>query len=152
MRRYKRILVASDLSRASRGAFAASLMFARTMGGELIILHVMVPVAARVPAEFLPAGALDHLEDDNRRWCERRMTRLAATVRRLGVPATVVLLSGEPADEIIRAVGQYHADLLVVGTNARRGVSKIVLGSVAARALKTAPCPVITVREARAGA
>jgi nucleotide-binding universal stress UspA family protein len=123
-------------------------MFARTTGGELIILHVIPPISAQVPLEFLPRGDLDHVEADIRRWAEQRLLRLTVAAEKFGVRATTVILSGDPADEIIRAIGIYRADLLVVGTNARRGVAKLVLGSVAARALTTAPCPVVTVRGA----
>jgi nucleotide-binding universal stress UspA family protein len=57
-----------------------------------------------------------------------------------------MLVAGEPAHQIVRAARTYRADLLVVGTHARRGITKMMLGSVANRVLLRAPCPVVTVR------
>jgi nucleotide-binding universal stress UspA family protein len=56
--------------------------------------------------------------------------------------------TGVPADEIVRAAEQAQTDLLVLGTHGRTGVARLVLGSVAARVVATAACPVLTVRAA----
>jgi len=53
---------------------------------------------------------------------------------------------GSPAEEILRLAGEAHADLIVLGTHGRRGLSHFLLGSVAERVLRQAPCPVLTVR------
>jgi nucleotide-binding universal stress UspA family protein len=56
------------------------------------------------------------------------------------------MVTGDPALQIVRAARSMRADLIVMGTHGRRGVSKFFLGSVAERVIATAPCPVLTVR------
>jgi universal stress protein A len=148
VRRFQRILVASDLSRASRGAFKTAMLFAKATGGELTVLHVVVPLQPPVPARFMPPGVLQRIDADTTRWAEAQMTRLAAAARKSGARIKTVVLHGDPAREILRAVRSYRIDLLVVGTHARRGVARMILGSVAATVLMKAPCPVVTVRSA----
>ena len=60
--------------------------------------------------------------------------------------ATALLLDGAPHEQIGRAVRRVRADLLVIGTHGRSGLSKVLLGSVAERVIRVAPCPVLTVR------
>jgi nucleotide-binding universal stress UspA family protein len=56
------------------------------------------------------------------------------------------LLAGPPAKEIVRVARSVGADLVIVGTHGRRGVRRLVLGSVAEEVLRSAPCPVLVVR------
>lgn len=91
------------------------------------------------------AAALDHLEE----LCRRR---LEAYADRRGAPAPLKRMSthfryGTPAKEIVQAAADFHADLVVVGTHGRTGLKRLVLGSVAEKVLRTAPCQVLVVRE-----
>jgi nucleotide-binding universal stress UspA family protein len=63
-----------------------------------------------------------------------------------GVRATGLLLDGAPHDQIPRAARRNRADLIVIGTHGRTGLSKVLLGSVAERVIRSATCPVLTVR------
>jgi nucleotide-binding universal stress UspA family protein len=146
MRRFKRIMVASDLSKVSRGAFNTAIEFAASRGAELFIVHVIAPISPLVPEQFIQPGILETIEADARRWAERQLQRLAAAARKSDIRVKALLLSGDPADQIIRAARAHHTDLIVVGTHGRRGFSKMMLGSVAEHVLRTAPCPVVTVR------
>jgi nucleotide-binding universal stress UspA family protein len=150
MRRFRRIMVASDLSKVSRGALNTGIAFAQSNGAELIIVHVVAPISLRVPTQFIQPGILETIETDARTWGEKQLARLATAARKSGVGVKVLLLSGDPADQIIRASRKHRADLIVVGTHGRRGFSKMMLGSVAERVLRTAPCPVVTVRSHKA--
>jgi universal stress protein A len=60
--------------------------------------------------------------------------------------ARVLLLHGSPAREIIRAAAAENVDLVIVGTHGRGAIVHLLLGSVAERVVRTAPCPVLTVR------
>jgi nucleotide-binding universal stress UspA family protein len=146
MRRFKRILVASDLSPASKGAHATAVLFAKETRSEMLFLHVVEPLPPTVPTELIQPEVLERMETENRQRAERQIARLAAAARRSGVKAKTILVAGEPAHQIVRAARTYRADLLVVGTHARRGITKMMLGSVANRVLLRAPCPVVTVR------
>ena len=63
-----------------------------------------------------------------------------------GVKARSLLLEGAAADQIVRAARKHHADVIVMGTHGRSGLSRFLLGSVAQRVLPLAPCAVLTVR------
>jgi len=149
MRRFKRIMVASDLLTVSRGAFNTAIEFAKSRGAELVLVHVIAPISPLVPEQFIQPGILEIIELDARKWAEKQLARLAAAAGKSGVRVKVLLLSGEPADQIIRAARTQRADLIVVGTHGRRGFSQVMLGSVAERVLRTARCPVVTVRSQR---
>ena len=103
MRRFKRIMVASDLSKVSRGAFNTAIEFATPRGAELFIVHVIAPISPLVPEQFIQPGILETIEADARRWAERQLQRLAAAARKSDIRVKALLLSGDPADQIIRA-------------------------------------------------
>jgi nucleotide-binding universal stress UspA family protein len=68
--------------------------------------------------------------------------------RKEGVDARALLVTGFADEAIVAAAKQQGADLIVMGTHGRRGAARLFLGSVAARVISTAPCPVMTVRSA----
>ena len=76
-----------------------------------------------------------------------RLEALRRRADRAGVPARTELLAGSPQDALAEAAERAHAIMLVLGTSGRTGVSRLVMGSVAARLVCTAPCPVLTVRQ-----
>ena len=63
------------------------------------------------------------------------------------VPVERRLLAGDPADAIIRLAESEHIDLIVMGTHGRRGLSRLLMGSVAESVVRVAPCPVLTVKQ-----
>jgi nucleotide-binding universal stress UspA family protein len=69
-----------------------------------------------------------------------------------GEDAEVHVSEGLPTDAICRVASRLHADLIVMGTHGREGLSHLLLGSVAERTLRRAPCPVLTVRAPAAAA
>jgi nucleotide-binding universal stress UspA family protein len=76
----------------------------------------------------------------------KQLDALAAEVRGRHPGAQTSLREGLPVDEILRAAKEASADLIVLGTHGRTGLPHVVLGSVAERVVRAAPCPVLTVR------
>lgn len=74
------------------------------------------------------------------------MEGLLKRARGAGVKAKSIIVTGTPADLIVRTARSRRADLIVMGTHGRSGLSRFLLGSVAARIITMAPCPVLTVR------
>ncbi|MBI2015439.1 MAG: universal stress protein [Candidatus Rokubacteria bacterium] len=146
MRRFRRILHATDFSTASAPAFAEALALARQERAELRLVHVMTPPALFLEDSYLSARTFREMQSRARRAVEDRLARLRARARRAGVRAGADVREGVPADEIIRAARRRRADLIVVGTHGRSGFARAVLGSVAARVVTLARCPVLTVR------
>lgn len=146
MARFRRILCASDFSKTSGRALAFAIDVAKANQARLVILYVFVPIVPVVPGRYIDLSTWARVDTETRRWVERQLARLADRARKAGVRAAALIVTGDPAQRIIRAARSKRADLIVIGTHGRRGLSKFVLGSVAERVIATAPCPVMTVR------
>lgn len=149
MKPIKRILIATDFSDCSREAVDYALSWAESLGAELHIVHVF-----ERPAYFEVGVShslqLRHNVDEWIREVKHEATRqLDALVqeakgRRPGVHGA--LREGPTVDEILKAAEETSADLIVIGTHGRTGLPHVLLGSVAERVVRSAPCPVLTVR------
>jgi nucleotide-binding universal stress UspA family protein len=95
---------------------------------------------------FVPLGTYEAIDRSARQHAKKQLTALVARARRAGVRATALLLDGAPHEQILRAARRARADLIVIGTHGRSGLSKVLLGSVAERVIRLAPGPVLTVR------
>jgi nucleotide-binding universal stress UspA family protein len=125
-------------------AFRVALAWARAEGADLRLVHVWSHALGYVRDAALRARLRASFHDRAR----RRLDRLAAEARRAGGRVDTAVLEGAAAHEIVRAATSMKADLIVLGTHGRTGVARLLLGSVAARVVATAPCPVLTVRRA----
>ena len=146
MGHFRRIVCASDFSSASRRAFRTAVGMAKANRAALTIAHVIAPIGPLVPEQYIDSATLDRVNAQARGWGNQQLAKLAARAKATGVRAASLLLEGDPAQQIVRAAKSKRADLIVVGTHGRRGLSKFFLGSVAERVVATAPCPVVTVR------
>jgi universal stress protein A len=144
--RSQTILHPTDFSPASRGAFRQAVKLARATGGRLLLVHVLAaPVV--LPEAYLSPKVYDDLERSIRDDARRRLDRLLTRARGAGARVTGQLLAGTPLHEpIVRAARRARAGMIVMGTQGRGGLGRLVLGSVASRVLATAACPVLTVR------
>jgi universal stress protein A len=127
------------------------VQFGRTVGGglraQVHLLHVLEePFATAAPYEF-------HLPDPaarrEQRYSEARakLASLADQLRIRNVEVTTEVRSGKAAEEIIEAATDYGADLVVIGPRRKRGLQRLLNGSVTEDVLRHAPCPVLIVRE-----
>ena len=146
MTRIRRILCASDFSKTSGKALMSAIDLAKANRARLTIVHAHVPIVPLVPEQYLEASTWDRVDTETRRWAERQVEKLVEKARKRGVHASAMMVTGDPAQQIVRMARSKRADLIVVGTHGRRGFSKFFLGSVAERVIATAPCPVMTVR------
>lgn len=146
MKRIRRVLYASDLSPASRPAFARAVALAKTDGAVLTIAHVMVPVVPVIGSGYVSRRLERDLARQARAHAQKGIGQLVTKAKTSGARATGLVLEGTPADRIVRAARTRGADVIVMGTHGRRAVAKFLLGSVAGRVVATAPCPVLTVR------
>jgi nucleotide-binding universal stress UspA family protein len=113
---------------------------------EVLVVHVL-PVLPLMPNGFVAPNVYDQLERAQRASGKTQLDRLVQAARAMGVAASGRLLEpGGPADRIVRIARSRRADVIVMGTHGRTGITRAVIGSVAARVIAAAPCPVITVR------
>ena len=110
-----------------------------------MILHVMTPPSPFIDEGAPPSSYLELLALA-RRAAKRRLAAVLTRVRRERVRARSIFAEGLPADEILRAARRARADLIVMGTHGRAGLSRVFMGSVAERVVRESPCAVLTVR------
>jgi nucleotide-binding universal stress UspA family protein len=148
MKAFRRILHATDFSSASRPALARAIALARQSRAMLWVVHVRPPVVVPAGGDFsfaLP-GTYEAIDRGARQYARKQLTALVSRAQKAGVRATALLLDGGPYEQIPRAARRLRADLIVIGTHGRTGLSKAFLGSVAERLIRLAPCPILTVR------
>lgn len=133
---FNRILVPTDFSRASDAALAHARMLAGSTGATVHLLHV-------VDNSFLATVLADPRDYESAAY-EKLQQRLSGES-----PGGILVVerSEAPADPITRYARAHHIDLIVMGTHGRGRVAHLLLGSVAEKVARTAPCPVLTMRE-----
>jgi nucleotide-binding universal stress UspA family protein len=136
---FKTILFATDFSPTSAVAFKVAGALARDYRARVIALHVIEPVRVG----FSEYGSYVGPEEDKGLAME--------SLRAIDAPSPRVtleyrLLEGDPATVIVETAAETGADLIVLGTHGRTGLSRLVMGSVAEEVLRRAPCPVLTIR------
>ena len=144
MKTHGPIVFATDFSPASRAAFRVAVDAARRRQVALVIAHV-APSPNLVIVGGRASGPYRALADSIRRHAERRLRRLVQRARTHDVMARAILLEGVPSEAVVTAAHREGAQLVVIGTHGRTGFRRLMLGSVAARVVALAACPVLTV-------
>jgi nucleotide-binding universal stress UspA family protein len=147
---FKRILVPVDGSPASQNALALAAGLARSSGGQLRLVHVLEDVTYL--AGYDPTGAsAGELFRVMRESGARILGQAQAAAAAAQVPADTVLVddAGKRLENAVADIAtEWRAELIVVGTHGRRGVSRLMLGSGAEQIIRTAPVPVLVARQA----
>ena len=145
--RIERILQPVDLADPKFTAIDYAKDFADRSGAVLYLLHVVPTDEPHLLREIYEPweGGGANIESAQR-VAHRRLEEIAAG--RLGdsVRHRLLVVVGDPADEIVRAAETLSADLIVLATHGRSGVRHLLLGSVAEKVVRRATCPVLTVR------
>ncbi len=139
--RFERILVATDFSPAAERAIGWALTLARTASRpEIVVVHVRsLPREIEALAVYGTEKILEQMQAHAHRELDRIRTALEAK----GIAARTLLVDGVPETAILEVASRESADAIVLGTHGRTGLSHVVLGSVAERVLRLAPCPVL---------
>lgn len=139
----KHILVPTDLSESAEQALDYACELARTLGAQVHLLNVIGIPAMGVPELGLAMTTtmIDQMVVDN----QTAIAQLART-RCHASCGQVLVRTGDARDVINQTAKDIGADLIVIGTHGRTGLSRALLGSTAETVVRTAPCPVLTVR------
>ncbi len=141
---WKRICCAVDFSTPSRSALEEAAALARRWGADLTLLHVYAMPTTVSDAMLV---APPELFDQARVEVERKVDGWRAVAEEIaGRPVTATVRQGPAASEIVRFLQEGKFDLAVVATHGRTGLRHLVLGSVAERVVREAPCPVLVTR------
>lgn len=137
----KKILVPTDFSVNTNQVISYAGLFSRTFHAELFLIHVIEGNYAMTDtltvidtSEALKATASALLDNLRKELLEK------------GIVVQVELAFGHPHQEIEKTVERLGIDLIVMGTHGRSGLEHLLIGSVAERVVRTAPCPVLTIR------
>lgn len=144
MKEIRTIVCPVDFSPGSEGATEYAISLAQKLGATVHLLHVY-PLGTFVG----PDGGLVITPQMITQLSEQSLAalrKLAAPYEQAGRTVEVHVRDGAPAEEAVRFAEEKGADLLVVGTHGRTGLSRMLLGSVAERIVRTSPIPVLTVR------
>jgi len=147
MNKIRRIVVGTDFSELANHALDVALDLAEQVGASVTLVHSYeVPVYAAPDGSYMTATA--NVTDAVVEAAQKELTRLTEEKQARGVPLTSSLRLGAPWEEINGVAAEENADLVVVGTHGRRGLSRALLGSVSERVIRTAHRPVLVVRGA----
>jgi nucleotide-binding universal stress UspA family protein len=138
----QRILVAHDFSDTAQGALDLALSLAEKLDASILVLH-----AYEIPTYGLPEGPVMTAEmvKDIESAAQTALEGVVHRARRPGISVSGVLRRGPAWSEVNAVAKETKADLVVMGTHGRRGLARALLGSVAEKVVRTAPCAVLTV-------
>ena len=138
----KSILVPTDFSETSMVAVRYGVALARVFNAQLSLLHVLHEGFGVEVAAPLSLGLLGAAQDEAR----ERLGQLLTEQEREELRSETVLREGVPDAEIVRYAGERNIDLIVLGTHGHSGLAHLLMGGVAEKVVRKAPCPVLTVR------
>jgi nucleotide-binding universal stress UspA family protein len=141
---WNKVLCAVDFSRSAHDALEQAADVARRAGAQLTLVHVLDAPEAVGARPSVPAPAV--LEEEAHELARKLEEWRGEAERLSGAPVRTVLADGPPAAEIAHLAEAGDFDLVVTGTHGRHGMRRLLLGSVAERVVRDAPCPVLVAR------
>jgi nucleotide-binding universal stress UspA family protein len=143
MKAFKHILVPTDFGEPSQRALDLAVDLAQQYQASLTVIHTYeIPTYVYTDMTYVPSDLLLPMEKIARQELDRLLTALRTRVPE----ATGLLRMGVPWQQVLSAIEETHADLVVMGTHGRRGVSHLLLGSVVEKVVRMSPVPVLTVQ------
>jgi len=142
MREFKTVLSPTDFSGESYRALEYAARFARAASGRVLLAHIIHVPSGELYQDLRPVLTFDEAK-------QRAVTQMN-DLRRRYVPqeiaCDVVVELGDPYEELMKLARQRRVDLIVTATHGRTGLDHLVMGSVAEKIIRHAPCPVFVVR------
>lgn len=135
----KKILMATDFSGFGDTAMKLATSLARDTGAQLMVVHVMPPPLAAIDADYVGYG----VEEDE---ATRRKHLAAARPDDPNISFSHHLLHGQPAEAIVEFAEEQEVDMIIIGSHGRRGLTRLLMGSVAEHIVRHARVPVLTVK------
>jgi universal stress protein A len=139
--KFRKILCPIDFDHNSSAALEIAWELAEGSGAILHLLHV-----ARVPPQDMDVPLPFNADPRWERAARTKLERIAHDRLEGKVRYQVHVISGTPDDDVVRMAHELNADLVVMATHGRKGLSHFILGSVAERVMREADCPVVTIR------
>jgi nucleotide-binding universal stress UspA family protein len=145
MKTFETIIFPTDFSENSEYAFEYALSLAMKFNARLVVMHVInEPVDLR--GFYVPHISFEKLEEEILSAAEKMMEKFCHTKLASYSKYSSCIVAGIPYDEILRKVEEEKGSLIVMGTHGRKGIDHFLFGSTTERVVRTAVCPVLTVR------
>ena len=142
----KRILCALDLSDHSKTVADYARSLAKLTGASVIAVYA-APTLTQYTGFHVPPNTIDSFVGEIVSGAERSMSEFVAE-NFADVEAKGVVVVGYAAEEILAMAEREQADMIIMGTHGRKGIDRILFGSVAEKVVKSSVCPVLTIRPA----
>lgn len=144
MKPFSRILCTVDLSEHSKIVAEYACMLAKTMDAQVDVLYV-APTLSQYVGFHVPPSSIENFVGEIVEGAEKSMATFVAENFQ-GVKAAGKVVTGYAAEEIILYANTMKVDLIIMGTHGRKGLDRVLFGSVAEKVVKTASQPVLTIR------
>ncbi|HKV41028.1 MAG TPA: universal stress protein, partial [Blastocatellia bacterium] len=145
-----RLLLATDGSDCSLAAAREVASRPWPAGSEVQVVSAVEILAAAIEPFFPGPRIVTQVQEESASISETAVREAAALLDASGLKTSVKLLKGDSKEQIVRYAREWHADLVVVGTHTRHGLSLLLEGSVSEAVALESECSVLVVREARA--
>lgn len=144
--RIQTILVPVDFSSFSEHAFQWALDIATAQQTKIVLVHAVHPLSHLAFPQSICITDFPTIEQELKREAKIHLANFATQKTPQTVPVETQVVVGDPVWEICQAATREHVDLIVMGSRGRTGLSHVLLGSVAERVVRHAPCPVLVAR------
>jgi universal stress protein A len=141
----QRFLVPVDFSENANRAVEYAIALASKLGARMTLLHMiqLLPFGSGDMSVTVPYTYIQDLEAD----ITSRMQAYLERVTAAGLEGEIAVVHGVPFQEILETAKAQQIDLIIMGTQGRTGLQHVLMGSVAEKVVRLAPCPVLVVRE-----
>lgn len=145
MKGFEKILLPVDFSDYSELACEYALTLGRMFGSSVQVLHVInEPVDLR--GFYVPHLSFEQLEKEIETGASKMLEAFCQNHLKDYTTFETMVVTGVPYEEIIRTATEQESSLIVIGTHGRTGLDHLIFGSTAERVVRSAPCPVLTIR------
>ncbi len=144
MKEIKKILCAVDLSDHSKAIAEYAVFLAKTTGAEVLVVYT-APSLSQYVGFHVPPNTIENFVGEIVTGAEKSMETFVSE-NFPGISATSHVLIGYAAEEIVNKAEDENADLIIMGTHGRKGLDRVLFGSVAEKVVKNAKQPVLTIR------
>jgi nucleotide-binding universal stress UspA family protein len=142
----KRVLLATDGSAYSEAAARSIVQRPWPNGTDFKIVSVVDQMIPAIDPWYASGEVIERMLLENRKQCEEAAGSARKIITAAGLPATTSVLDGNPKWRIIDDAKEWNADLVVLGSHGRRGLTRVLLGSVSEAVAMNAPCSVEVIR------
>jgi nucleotide-binding universal stress UspA family protein len=141
----KRIMIPTDGSEYSQYATEYAVKLSKELEADIVLVSV-VDVRYEMYDAYSEVHAVTQIEEMIRDQVTRSLDQRASELEQKGLKVKKVLKVGDVIHELLGVIDEEKVDLVVIGTHGRKGISHFLLGSTTEKLIRSAPCPVLTVR------